>query len=84
MVYLDDFFVLGPDFDSCKAPFDALITLLRSLGFQISWKKLVDPCQRLAFLRVQIDTVTGLLLLKPEKFQELLNLLNIYKQRKRA
>ena len=84
VVYLDDFFVCGPDFDSCKATFDVLITLLRGLGFQISWKKIVDPCQRLAFLGVQIDTVTGLLSLKPEKVQEVLNLLDIYQQRKRA
>ena len=36
LAYLDDFFVTGPDFKSCKAALDALITLLRSLGFQIN------------------------------------------------
>ena len=38
VVYLDDFHVCGSDFDLCKAIFDALITLLSGLGFQISWK----------------------------------------------
>ena len=37
LAYLDDFFVTGPDFSSCKAALYALITLLRSLGFQINW-----------------------------------------------
>ena len=58
VVYLVNFFVCGPDFDSCKATFDALIMLLHSLGFQISCKKIVDPCQRLAFLEEQINTMS--------------------------
>ena len=38
VVYMDDFFVCGPDFLSCKATYDALILKLRDLGFQINWK----------------------------------------------
>ena len=59
VVYLDDFFVCGPDFDSCKSTFDALIMTLRGLGFQINWNKIIDPTHQLVvFLGVQIDTVT--------------------------
>ena len=65
------FFVFGPDFLSCKATYDALILKLRDLGFQINWKKVVDPCQQLVFLRIQINTMTGRLTLKPEKLPEL-------------
>ena len=79
VVCLDDFFVCGPNLDSCKANLDVLVTSLHDLGF-----KIIDPCQWLAFLGVQIDTVMGLLSLKLEKVQELLNLLDIYKQCKSA
>lgn len=84
VVYLDDFFVCGPDFNTCKTTFDTLIMTLRSLGFQINWKKVVDPAQQVVFLGVQIDTVAGLISLKPDKLRELLDLLESYRQRKRA
>jgi hypothetical protein len=84
VVYLDDFFVCGPDFASCKATFDALVQLLRRLGFQINWRKIVDPCQQLTFLGILIDTVRGTLSLKPAKVTELVDLLRSYQQRKRA
>ena len=83
VVYLDDFFVCGPNFESCKSTFDALILMLRSLGFQINWKKIVDPTQQIVFLGVQIDTVAGILSLKAEKLSELVDLLENFKERKR-
>ena len=84
VVYLEDFFVCGPDFDSCKSTFDALIMTLHGLGFQINWNKIVDPTQQLVFVGVQIDTVAGLLSLKAEKLRDLVDLLDNFKQRKRA
>jgi hypothetical protein len=39
VVYLDDFLIAGPDFESCLAAYNALISVLRSLGFRINWKK---------------------------------------------
>ena len=84
VVYLDDFFVCGPDFVSCKATYDALILKLSNLGFQISWNKVVDPCQQLVFLGIQVDTMTGHLSLKPEKLSELCCLIHTLRQRKRA
>ena len=84
VVYLDDFFVCGPNFESCKSTFDALILTLRSLGFQINWNKIVDTTQQLVFLGVQIDTVAGILSLKSEKLSELVDLVENFKERKRA
>ena len=75
VVYLGDFFVCGPDFDSCKSTLGALIMTLRGLGFQINWNKIVDPTQQLVFVGVQIDTVTGLLSLKADKLRNLVDLL---------
>ena len=84
VVYLDDFFVCGLDFLSCKATYDALILKLRDLGFHINWKKVVDPCQQLVFLGIQINTMTGRLTLKPEKLSELCGLIHTFRQWKRA
>ena len=84
VVYLDYFFECGPDFVSCKATYDALIIKLRNLGVQISWNKVVDPCQQLVFLGIQIDAMTGHLSLKPEKLSELCGLIHTFWQRKRV
>jgi hypothetical protein len=82
--YLDDFWVCGPDFTSCKAAYDTLISLLRGLGFQVNWNKVTDPCQKLCFLGVMIDTKLGYLSLKPEKLTELQQLVQTFTKRKRA
>ena len=84
VVYLEDFFVCGPDFDSCKSTFDTLIMTLCGLGFQINWNKIVPPTQQLVFRDVQIDTVAGLLSLKAGKLSDLVDLLDSFEQRKHA
>ena len=84
VVYFDDFFVCGAHFLSCKTTYDAFILNFRDLGFQINWKKVVDPCQQLVFLGIQINTMTGRLTLKPEKLPELCGLQHTFWQRKQA
>ena len=50
----------------CKTIYDALILRLRGgPGFLINWKKVVDLCQQLLFLGIQINTIAGHLTLKP-------------------
>ena len=75
VVMLDDFFVCGDSFSDCNKAYCELIGLLRSLGFRINWRKVVDPCQDLVFLGIRINTVSGLLSLDQEKTHELVNLL---------
>ena len=84
LAYLDDFIVTGSDFHSCKAALDALIILLRSLGFQINWAKIQDPSQSVTFLGVIIDSVAGELSLKPDKLQEVLAIIRDFQRRRRA
>ena len=84
VVYLDDFWLCGPNFEACKAALDYLVSLLRTLGFQINWKKIIDPCQKLAFLRIMIDTVSGELSLKPDKLMELIDHIKKFLGRKWA
>ena len=65
--YLNDFWLCGPNFESCKAVLDNLVSLPSTLDFQINWKKEIGPCQKLVFLGIMMDTVSGELSLKPDK-----------------
>ena len=49
VAYLDDFLLLAPTRAACQQAQTVLIHLLRKLGFQISWRKVVDPAQCLVF-----------------------------------
>ncbi len=82
--YLDDFFICAPDFHSCVTSLNVLITLLRQLGFQINWRKVIDPCQSLCFLGIIINTVRGTLALDNAKHMELLKLVKNFAHKTRA
>ena len=69
--YLDDFLIHAPTKAECLNGLNTLVCLLRKLGLRINWKKVCDPCQRLTFLGIQIDTVKGTLRLDPEKARAL-------------
>ena len=71
VAYIDDFLVIAPTFNECLLAYNTLIYLLRSLGFRISWDKLVDPTQQLVFLGINIDSVNGTLTLDPKKQEEI-------------
>ncbi|CAG2234983.1 unnamed protein product [Mytilus edulis] len=58
VAYLDDFFICEHTKSRCKEALNVLITLLRYLGFAINWSKVVDPCQQITFLGVEIDSST--------------------------
>ena len=84
LAYLDDFIVTGSDFHSCKAALDAFIILLRSLGFQINWAKILDPSQSVTFLGVNIDSAAGELSLKPDKLHGVLAIIRDFQRRHSA
>ena len=71
VVYLDDFLVIGATRSECERAYQILLALLQDLGFTISEHKLVPPTQRLTFLGVQLDTVSGTMTLPHEKLTEL-------------
>ena len=70
-MYLDDFLVIGESREACQAAFEALLSLLKNLGFRINWSKVVHPTQRLVFLGVLIDTVQCTLSLPEDKLEAL-------------
>lgn len=82
-VFLDDFLLYEQSFDKCKLALSTLISLLRSLGFRINWKKVCDPCRCLVFLGIQIDLDAGTLNLDPDKQHKLITFLKDITHRKR-
>ena len=82
-VFLDDFLLYEDTMEQCAAALTTLIALLRSLGFRINWKKVVDPCQRLVFLGIEIDTVNNKLSLDPDKATQLISTLDQTTSKKR-
>ena len=58
VVLLDDFFVTAEAFEKCLAGYTCLVSLLRSLGFRINWKKVVG---------IRTSTVSGHMSLDPVK-----------------
>ena len=59
IVYLDDFLVIGDSYLDCLIAYQTLMCLLRSLGFSINYKKLVDPCTKVVFLGIELNTIEG-------------------------
>jgi hypothetical protein len=82
--YLDDFFLAAETKAECQRMLQALIRLLRELGFNISWHKVVGPTQRITFLGVDIDTSDRTLSLGDNKVQQLQQKLQSFANRKRA
>ena len=84
VVYLDDFFLCAPTLDECALAMSTLIELLRSLGFRINWKKVVDPTQQLVFLGIEINSVTMSKRLPDDKLAALKNTICDFSKKKRA
>lgn len=84
IAYLDDFLLIAPNREKCLAGLDALISLLRMLGFSIAWNKTVGPTQALVFLGIHIDTVSMTLQLPTEKVSQLKCLLASFATKSRA
>ena len=84
VVYIDDFLVMAPTYEICNEALHTLITLLRRLGFSISWPKVVGPTQKITFLGVVIDTTSSTLSLGTEKLGKLRERLTFFAKRKRA
>lgn len=84
IVYLDDFLVLGETKAECQQAFTTLLQLLQDLGFQISWKKVVGPTQKLVFLGVELDTLRCEMALPLDKLTDLVQVVAQFRTRRRA
>jgi len=84
VVYLDDFLICESSYDKCWQAMTTLISLLRELGFSISWHKVEGPCQRLTFLGIEFDSIVQCLRLPQDKLEEFRVLLIEFSARSRA
>ena len=84
VVYFDDFLIVESTRERCKEDLDTLVKLLRELGFGILWKKIEDPCQKLIFLGICINSIDMSLSLPGDKLKELQTLLLSLSNRRRG
>ena len=84
VVFLDDFLIVAKDFNECIHGYNMLISLLRELGFSISWKKVCDPTTKLTFLGVCIDTVAGTLSLEQTQVDDICDQIKLFCACRRA
>ena len=82
--YLDDFLVIGDTYLVCQEAQLALHTLLRSLGFDIAYKKVLSPSQVQRYLGIEIDTVRMKLILPKDKVDRLQEELTFFAGRRQA
>ena len=61
-----------------------LLQFLQDLGFQISWRKVIEPTQRIVFLGVELDTGKCEMALPLDKLEELHNLVGNFLNKRRA
>ena len=73
--FLNDFLVMAKDKVTCTAGLNTLISLLRELGFAISWPRVECASQSIVFLRVLINSVSISLHLPEEKVSAFKSLL---------
>lgn len=84
VAYMDDFFLCESSYDRCQEAMLVLISLLRKLGFHISWPKVSGPCHTITFLGIEIDSCSMQLRLPEVKLSALRSELALFMQRKRA
>ena len=69
--YLDDFLIICRTHAECQQGLATLISLLYSLGFNISWKNVVSPTQRVTFLGLERDSLNMSIRLPDDKLNHL-------------
>ena len=78
VVYLDDFFIKADTFEQCLVALNWTITLLRKLGFQINWNKVVNPFSKITVLGKEIDSEAMCLKLPDEKLVQIRQELDLF------
>ena len=68
--YLDDFLIVAQTHSECIQALNELLCLLRRLGFQINYKKLEGPTQKITFLGIVLNSITMTLSIPGEKLED--------------
>ena len=83
-VYLYDWLIIADTQAECQRALNTLLTLLRQLGFSISYSKMEHPTTRLTFLGISIDSAVMTLSLPTDKFKELHEILATFSTKRHA
>ena len=78
MNYLDDFLVIGGDYDSCQGAQLTVISFIPYLGFHVSWHKITPPSKTVQYLGIIIDSELMELRMPVDKLERLRTLLDRY------
>ena len=84
VAYMDDFLLVFQTYDECKAALDALMSLVRRLGFWINYSKVEGPTQRLTFLGITLDSTSMTMELPQDKVDDLMEELSSFMTRTKA
>ena len=84
IVYLDDWLIIADSKEECELVLSTLLSLLRSLGFAISYGKVEAPTTCLTFLGIQVDSVSMTLSLPGGKVADLGTLLDSFADKQHA
>jgi len=82
--YLNDFLIIGSTKEECQWGLVTLINLLHYLGFNVSWRKVVSPTQRITYLGIELDSSTMSLRLSEDKLNRLIDLVNTFSHKASA
>jgi len=82
--YLDDFCIVHKNPNMVREAQQALISLLHTLGFSISWPKVISPTQVVKFLGIILDSTCLELRLPDGKLEALIALLKDFLKMKQA
>ena len=83
---MDDFLIVAPTQQACEEAFQALLLLLRQLGFTVNMKpsKTVGPAQQQIFVGILIDSVAMQVRLDPQKLTLVRSKLATFKHKRSA
>lgn len=70
--------MVGSTIEECNKGLETLLSLLRSLGFYISWGKIEPPSQITKYLGININTVKMELSLPESKLSKVQDLVGVY------
>ena len=82
--YLDDFIITEPSYEQCLASQSMLLSIIRQLGFSVSWKKVSPPATRTTFLGITIDSLEMNLSIPPIKIDKLVEMISDLEHAMRA
>lgn len=77
--YLDDYIVISDSYDACINDQAKVISMLRYVGFQISWSKVSAPSKVTRYLGIEVDSECMELRLPVDKIGKMLDLIAQFK-----